>query len=131
MPHSEEWGAKLQKDSPDLVLRLERAPPTPGSGDTLRGSCGQRARARGLGAALGARSQRPRGRPARAPWLQITGAALGRPAAREPARCLARDHRPGLRTPGAGREAARPQPLGSATAGAFSRGGPGPGKGFS
>lgn len=94
MPHSEEWGAKLQKDSPDLVLRLERSPPTPGSGDTLRGSCGQRARARaGSGLRLardhsgpgdgprarpGCRSQAPpsagrlRGSPPAA-WRAITG----------------------------------------------------------
>lgn len=61
----------------------------------------QRARAR-AGGALGARSQRGPGDAPRAPWLQITGAALGRPA-REPACSLARDHRPRLRTPRAGR----------------------------
>lgn len=49
--------------------------------------------------------------------------------AREPACSLERDHRPRLRAPGAGRGAARPR--GRATAGAFPRGGPGLGEGFS
>lgn len=95
MPHSEEWGAKLQKDSPDLVLRLERSPPTPGSGDTLRGSCGQRARARARGCA----------------WRAIT-AAPG--TAR--ARALAADHR--RRPRPAGCAGARPLPGARSQAGA-------------
>lgn len=100
VPHSEEWGATLQKDSPDLVRRLPRPF---GLGTLSAGAPGKpRAHARRLGAALGARSQRGPGDAPRAPWLQITGAALGRPA-REPACSLARDHRPGLRTPRARR----------------------------
>lgn len=107
LPSSREWAlerfwgclivksgvrATLQKDSPDLVRRLEPASPTLWSGDTFSGSSGQAARARGLGVRLardhsgapgtprarpGCRSQAPpsaglRGSPP-APWRAITG----------------------------------------------------------
>lgn len=97
----EEQGARLQEDSPDLVCRLEPASPTPSSGTLSAGAPGWHSARTRSGLRL-ARDHRVPGDAPRAPWLQITGAALGRPA-REPACSLARDHRPWLRTLKAGR----------------------------
>ena len=78
--------------------------------------------------AFGGRSQVGARDAARAPWPHITGARAP-PGGREPACCLERDQRPGLRAPRAGRGAHGPQ--GTAIAGGFPRGCPGLSEGFS
>lgn len=127
---SGQWSGAGGRTKPPGAAADHGRLPEPGSPIPRSGAL--RAAARGAGpscaCALGGRSQAGARDAARAPWPHITGARapLG---GREPACCLERDQRPGLRAPRAGRGAHGPQ--GKAIAGGFPRGRPGLSEGFS